>query len=120
MAAPLSLAFAIVVCALLAGCQSIVGFHGNCIEHGDRRPWAQLQSPPPNAEAYRRATDANPGLRGGWAYRRELWFATPAGEVTLCRLGEYTAARLARSGATWEFTRDGDLAEEGSVWFTLD
>ena len=77
-----------------------------------------MPAPPANAELLRSLANVNPGLVGGWRHKRELWFSLPTGEMTLCRLGENTAARLSDSGVTYEFTANGELTDNGTVWLT--
>jgi hypothetical protein len=90
---------------LLASYQHVYT-HGWCLHESDERAWIRLTSPPPNAEQlWILATASAPYF----TFKRELWFALPTGEITLCRLGENTSPLNSRSGASWTFTLDGRL-----------
>ena len=106
------------LCLALGACQTFAeASRESCIDGRDERPWSRM-SAPANALTLQRLADENPGLVGGWRHRRELWFSLPTGEITLCRLGENTAARFSGSGVTYEFARGGELTDNGAVWIT--
>jgi hypothetical protein len=105
------------LCVTLISCASI-GTHGMCLAESDAQHWRRLSAAPHNAAMYRALADANSSFN--FEARRELWFKTSDGEVTLCRLSENTSPSNANAGEWWQFDASGALISgRGNGWVTV-